>query len=207
MTSRHHDNAAQYTSILLLKPQVSLTVTHGVSVVSVAGWAGRWYWYPVYTMQPVVKPVIQPVWQPAASCKQTSNRLSKRAVKPGWQPCWTNSHRSFNRLSNRVVQPVWKPAVYTIQPVVKRVWQLVECLYTRYNRLSNSDNRVWHRLYRVNGAWRLAGWQAGRWRVTVGVVRQSGADAERYRWVCLHCTQGLAGRGDGLSVRPRLAAF
>jgi len=53
---------------------------------------------------------------------------------------------SFNRLSNRVVQPVWQPAVYTIQPfvkpVVKRVWQPVECLYTRYNRLLNQfDNR------------------------------------------------------------------
>jgi len=44
-----------------------------------------------------------------------------------WQPCWTNSHCSFNRLWNRVVQLVWQPAVYryTIQPVVKRVWQPV----------------------------------------------------------------------------------
>ena len=44
--------------------------------------------------------------------------------------------------------------------------------------------------------------------VTVGVVEvgvvdtrngvsQPGADAERYRCACLHCTQGLAGRGDG----------
>jgi len=39
-------------SILLLKPQVSVTVTQGVSVVGVAGWpviltgwpAGRWRW-------------------------------------------------------------------------------------------------------------------------------------------------------------------
>jgi len=40
-------------------------------------------------------------------------------------------------------------AVYTIQPfvkpVIKQVWQPVECLYTRYNRFDN-------RLYRVNGA-------------------------------------------------------
>jgi len=35
------------------------------------------------------------------------------------------------------------------------------------------------------------------WPVTVGVVSQPGADAERYRCACLHCTQGLAGRGDG----------
>jgi len=46
------------------------------------------------------------------------------------------------------------------------------------------------------------------WPVTVGVVElgvvdtrygvsQPGADAERYRCACLHCTQGLAGRGDG----------
>ena len=35
--------------------------------------------------------------------------------------------------------------------------------------------------------------------MTVGVVSQPGADAERYRCACLHCTQtqGLAGRGDG----------
>ena len=33
--------------------------------------------------------------------------------------------------------------------------------------------------------------------VEVGVVSQPGADAERYRCACLHCTQGLAGRGDG----------
>ena len=38
--------------------------------------------------------------------------------------------------------------VYTIQPVVKPV----ECLYTRYNRLSNRlYNRFDNRLYRVNG--------------------------------------------------------
>ena len=35
------------------------------------------------------------------------------------------------------------------------------------------------------------------WPVTVGVVSQPGADAERYRCACLHYTQGLAGRGDG----------
>jgi len=34
------------------------------------------------------------------------------------------------------------------------------------------------------------------WQVTVGVVSQPGADAERYRCACLHCTRGLAGRGD-----------
>jgi len=41
-----------------------------------------------------------------------------------------------------------------IQPVVKTVWQPVECLYTRYNRLLNqlsyrSHNRLDNRLYRV----------------------------------------------------------
>ena len=45
-----------------------------------------------------------------------------------------------------------QPAVYTIQPVVKRVWQPVECLYTQYNLLSNRfDNRFDNMLYRVNG--------------------------------------------------------
>jgi len=38
----------------------------------------------------------------------------------------------------------WSP-VYTIQPVTKLVWQPVECLRTRYNRLSNRfDNRFYH---------------------------------------------------------------
>ena len=75
------------------------------------------------------------------------------------------------RLSNRLYNPVWQPAVYTIQPfvkpVVKRVWQPVECLHTQpvlqrvwqpvasciqtFNRLSNRfDNRFDNRLYRVN---------------------------------------------------------
>ena len=45
----------------------------------------------------------------------------------------------------------------------------------------------------------VAGWPVilACWPVTVGVVSQPGADAERYRCACLHCTQGLAGRGDG----------
>jgi len=56
------------------------------------------------------------------------------------------------RLSNPVWQPCWQPVVYTIQPVVKRVWQPVECLYTRYNRLLNRlHHRLDNRLYRVNG--------------------------------------------------------
>jgi len=100
--------------------------------------------YPVYTIQPVVNSV----WQPAVSCKQTSNRLSNGFDNCVERTATVHSHCTFNRLSNRVVQP----AVYTIQsfvkPVVKWVWQPVECLYTRYNRLSNwFDNRLYH----VNG--------------------------------------------------------
>jgi len=39
-----------------------------------------------------------------------------------------------------------------VQPVVKRVWQPVECLYTRYDWLSNRfDNRFDNMLYRVSG--------------------------------------------------------
>jgi len=99
------------------------------------------------------------------------NWLSNRVVQPVSQPCWTNSTvRStgcqswfdnwlneqllFNRLSNHVVKPVSQPAIYTIQPfvkpVVKRVWQPVQCLYTQYNRLSNQfDNRFDNQLYCV----------------------------------------------------------
>jgi len=45
----------------------------------------------------------------------------------------------------------------------------------------------------------VAGWPLPvilGWPVTMGAVSQPGADAERYRCACLHCTQGLAGRGD-----------
>jgi len=50
------------------------------------------------------------------------------------------------------------------------------------------------------GGWR--GWPTddtgglAGWPVTVGVVSQPATDAEQYRCACLHCTQGLAGRGD-----------
>ena len=53
----------------------------------------------------------------------------------------------YNRFDNRL---------YTrysgfVKPVVKQVWQPVECLYTRYNRLSYLfDNRLYR--VRVNGA-------------------------------------------------------
>ena len=43
----------------------------------------------------------------------------------------------------------------------------------------------------------LAGWPVTVGVVKVGVVIQPGADAEEYRCACLHCTQLLAGRGDG----------
>jgi len=43
----------------------------------------------------------------------------------------------------------------------------------------------------------VTGWAGRMVTVTVGVVIQPEADAERYRCACLHCTQGLAGRGDG----------
>ena len=43
----------------------------------------------------------------------------------------------------------------------------------------------------------LASWPVTVGVVEVGVVSQPGADAERYRCACLHCTQGLAGRGVG----------
>jgi len=44
----------------------------------------------------------------------------------------------------------------------------------------------------------LAGWSVTVGVAEVGVVdSEPGADAERYRCACLHCTQGLAGRGDG----------
>ena len=41
----------------------------------------------------------------------------------------------------------------------------------------------------------LAGWPVTGGVVEVGVASHPGADAERYTCACLHCTQGLAGRG------------
>ena len=113
---------------------------------------------PVYTMQPVVKPV----WQPVVSCIQTVNRLSKPFDNRFDNRVEGIAVRS-TRLSNRVWQPLeqtvavrstqlWTGCiVYTnIQPVVKPVWQPVGfgCLFTQYSRLSN---RLYNRLYRVNG--------------------------------------------------------
>ena len=42
----------------------------------------------------------------------------------------------------------------------------------------------------------LASWLVTVGVVEVGVVRQPATGAERYRCTCLHCTQGLDGRGD-----------
>jgi len=53
----------------------------------------------------------------------------------------------------------------------------------------------------------LAGWPVMVGVVEVGVVdthygvSHPGTDAEWYSWACLHCTQGLAGRGDGYQCR------
>ena len=58
---------------------------------------------------------------------------------------WTTAYAEQNSRIRRSVKPV-----YTIQPVVKPVWQPVKCLYTRYNRLSNRlSNRSYNWLYRV----------------------------------------------------------
>jgi len=134
---------------------------------------------PIYTIQPVVKPVWQLAvsckWGLMCSNTRYSllsnrlsnefdkcwtnscsiNRLSNRVVQLVWQPCWTNSHCSFNQLSKRVVQPAWQLAVYTrqpfVKPVVKRVWQPVECLYTWYNRLSSRfDNWLYREFTRLS---------------------------------------------------------
>ena len=43
----------------------------------------------------------------------------------------------------------------------------------------------------------VTGWPVTVGVVEMGVVSQPAADAEQYRCMCLHCTHGLAGRGDG----------
>jgi len=87
-------------------------------------------------------------------------------IQPVVTTVLNEQHCSFNRLSNRVVQPVCQPAVYTTQPfvkpVIKRVWQSVECLYTRYNRLSNQIDNWLYRVYK-----HLPGCQTG---LTTGCI-------------------------------------
>jgi len=103
-----------------------------------------------YTIQPVVKPD----WQPVVSCIQTFNRTGSAGcqtgyttwfdnrwneqrlfvqhwlfvqpvVKPGLRTVLNEQSIPSTRLSNRFYIPLWQPAVYTIQPIVKRVWQPV----------------------------------------------------------------------------------
>jgi len=95
---------------------------------------------PVYTIQPVVKPVVKRVWQPVKCLYARYNRLSN----PFDNRLYRVYSRLSVRLSNRLYNHVWQPAVsckqtsnrltglttgcmfvYTIQPVVKPVVQLV----------------------------------------------------------------------------------
>jgi len=110
----------------------------------------------------VVKPVVQPALttgfttmlneQPLYVQRTATVRSTVLNEQPLFvQPCWTNSHCSFNQLSNQVVHD---RAVCQTSPV----WQPVECLYTRYNQLSNRfDNGFDNRLYRVNGVLNFIG--------------------------------------------------
>jgi len=95
---------------------------------------------PVYTIQTVVKLVVKRAWQPVECLYTRYNRLSNRLYKPFWQPVERTVAVSGCSL-NTVVKPV-------VQPVWQSVWQPVGCLFTRYSRLSN---RLYNRLYRVNG--------------------------------------------------------
>jgi len=74
--------------------------------------------------------VVQPIWQPAASCKQTSNRVEQTATvrSTGCQTGLYNRfdnrlYTQYSRLSNRLSNSCM--LVYTIQLVVKPVWQQV----------------------------------------------------------------------------------
>jgi len=69
--------------------------------------------------------VWRPVWCLFTWYSRLSNQFHNRFDNRVEQTTTVCCHCSFNRLSNWVVQPVWQLAVYTIQPVVKRVWQLV----------------------------------------------------------------------------------
>ena len=100
-------------------------------------------------------------------CNRFDNRLYRVNKHPagcqtGFQTGLTTGLTTVLNEQPLFVQRIVKSgvAVYTIQPVikpvVKRVWQPVECLYTRYNRLSK---RFDNRLYRVYK--HLAGCQTG----------------------------------------------
>jgi len=96
------------------KQDVSRCVTlwHFVTVLRDAWKPQETAWYPVYTIQPVVKPVVQP----AVSCKQTYNRLSNR-FDNRLDVCLHDTATVRSSVLNE--QPLF------VQPVVKLVWQPV----------------------------------------------------------------------------------
>jgi len=92
--------------------------------------------------------------KPTAHCNKSRDPSHWRSLPPYTTFTRYNwlSNRYDNRFDNRVEQTATvrstgcQTGLYIVKPVVKRVWQPFECLYTRYNRLSN---RFDSRLYRV----------------------------------------------------------
>jgi len=101
----------------------------------------------VYTIQPVVKPVCG--CQSGLTSGWRNNHCSfNTVVKPDVTTGWTNSGCSFNT----VVKPAVQPGLTTCWTNRCSLTGPVECLFTRYSRLSNRlYNRFDNRLYRVNG--------------------------------------------------------
>jgi len=105
-------------------------------------------WYPVYTIQPVVKPL-----KPATGLRTVLNE----------QPLFVR----FNRLSNRVVQPVWQQVVSckrglminllcirTIRGVSKMslLCQAISLIYC-HSMLDEEQPLFWHFLSNISRAY------------------------------------------------------
>ena len=86
-------------------------------------------------------PLMLAAWQ----CHSGNNEQSRHLATCGVTNYTCSICRRLCLLSLYVKR--WSP-VYTIQPVVKPVWQPVGCLFTRYSWLSH---QLYNRLYRVNG--------------------------------------------------------
>ena len=85
----------------------------------------------------------------------------------------------------RALSPTYEPIVFGLYSNFLRLSVIITIIKAT-SEVRDGDGDVWR-------DW-LAG-DSGRGRSGRG--RLPGADAERQRCACLHCTHGLAGRGDG----------
>jgi len=108
----------------------------------------------VYTIQPVVKPVVKLCLSNRFDKHGLTNRFDKHGLTTVLNEQFIVQHGCQTGCTTRFDNRLYTPYSRFVKPVVK---QPVECLYTRYNRLSyrydkRFDNGFDNRLYHVNGA-------------------------------------------------------